>query len=42
MLLRFLLIVPFLAPTLIAQVTNPAKPPVAPTKAYSFEFHGKK
>lgn len=41
MLLRFLLIVPFLAPTLIAQVTNPAKPPVAPTKAHSFEFHGK-
>ncbi len=42
MLLRFLSIVLFLAPTLFAQLSNPAQPPVAPTRPYSFDLHGKK
>lgn len=42
MMLRTLLLVTLLATTALAQNPSPTKPPIAPTKPYSFDFHGKK
>lgn len=42
MILRTILLLTLFASTAVAQSPSAPKPPVAPTKPYSFDFHGKK